>query len=105
MGSGTGNEDNYMKMLETALASNKLRGKHILLAPRKRIPDLSRLTTKPDELEFLSKIPFDYELLEVQKIIKLIVEKSEKNSCLPREHIELSITKQEQENLSNILLA
>ena len=78
-GIGIGNEDNYMKMLATVLASNKFKGKHILLAIGKRIPHLSQLTAKPEELEFLSKIPFDYDLLNVQKIIQLFLDNSEKN--------------------------
>lgn len=77
-GIGIGNEINYVKMLFTVLASSELRGKHILLASGKSLPNLSQLTKKPDDLEFLSKIPFDYEQLDIQKIIKLIVDDSEK---------------------------
>jgi hypothetical protein len=77
-GVGIGTEDNYRKMLETVLASGELRGKHIHLAGGKRLPNLSQLSQKPDELVFLSKIPFDYDQLDVQKIIKLIIENSDK---------------------------
>jgi hypothetical protein len=76
-GFGVGNEDNYINMLFGA--SSELGGKHIRLATGKRLPDLSQFfTNKPETLEFLSKIPFDYELLDTQKVIKLIIEKSEK---------------------------
>ncbi len=75
-GIGIGNEDNYINMLFTV--SSELKGKHIRLATGKRLPDLSQFTTEPEMLEFLSKIPFDYELLDVQKVVKLIVEKSKK---------------------------
>ena len=77
-GVGSGNEDNYVRMLFTLLTSNGARGKHVLLTYGKTLPKLEQFTQKPDELEFLSKIPFDYELLNVQKIIKLIVDNSEK---------------------------
>lgn len=77
-GIGVGNETNYAKMLYTVLASSEIRGKHILLASGKPLPNLSQLTKKPEALEFLSKIPFDYEQLDIQKIIKLIVADSEK---------------------------
>jgi hypothetical protein len=43
----------------------------------KPLPKLEQFTQKPDELEFISKIPFDYKLLNVQKVIKLIVDNSE----------------------------
>jgi len=77
-GIGIGNEENYVKMLDTVLASGELRGKHILLTVGRPLPNLSQLTKKPDELEFLSKIPFDYEQLDIPKIIKLILDRSEK---------------------------
>jgi hypothetical protein len=77
-GVGIGNEINYEKMLFTVLAGDELRGKHILLAAGKPVPNLSQFTQKSDQLEFLSRIPFDYEQLSVQKIIKMILEHSEK---------------------------
>jgi hypothetical protein len=75
---GIGNETNYDKMLFTVLAGNELRGKHILLEPGKPLPNLSQFTRKPDQLEFLSKIPFDYEQLSVQEVIRIILDHSEK---------------------------
>jgi hypothetical protein len=77
-GIGIGIEEIYVRMLFTVLAGNELRGKHILLTPGKSLPNLSQLTKKSDELEFLSKIPFDYEQLDAEKIIKLILDRSEK---------------------------
>jgi hypothetical protein len=76
-GIGAGGEPNYVQMIIMVLAENKLRGKHLLLEAGKRLPNLAKLTTKPDELEFFSKIPFDYELLDANKVIDLILAQSE----------------------------
>ena len=65
-------------MLLTVLAGSELRGKHILLAYGKPLPNLLHLTKKPDQLEFLSKIPFDYEQLSAQEVIGNILDNSEK---------------------------
>ena len=76
-GIGAGGEPNYVQMIIMVLSENKLRGKHLLLEAGKRLPNLAKLTTKPDELEFFSKIPFDYELLDANKVIDLILAQSE----------------------------
>jgi hypothetical protein len=64
-------EASYVNCLLTTLG--KRSSVPIELCQDKRLPDLTKLATRADEIEWTSELPFDYDHLNVEEVIRIIV--------------------------------
>ena len=64
-------EASYVNCLLTTLAQSPARSVEIVAGAR--LPDLARIATDPDELEWISSLPFDYGALDGEQVIALLV--------------------------------
>jgi hypothetical protein len=63
-------EVNYVNCLLTTLA--KAEGPGVQLVSGRLLPDLSQLTSDPNELEWISKQAFQYEAMNADKVMKIL---------------------------------
>lgn len=77
LGSGIGDESSYGHLILMILGESKLKGKHFLATTGKPLPNLLQITTDPAQQEFISKIPFDYETLDAQRLSDWLLKLSE----------------------------